>query len=83
MKSRTPQDMDDREPYAKAMQLASQIISAGVTMGLLSAGGYLIDRWLGLTGPFLIVGVLLGATAFGWQMFLLVNEVSQNDKFRR
>ena len=83
MKSRTPQDMDDREPYAKAMQLASQIISAGVTMGLLSAGGYLIDRWLGWIGPFLIVGVLLGATAFGWQMFLLVNEVSQNDKFRR
>ena len=47
MKSRTPQDMDDREPYAKAMQLASQIISAGVTMGLLSAGGYLIDLFVG------------------------------------
>lgn len=81
MKSEVPEDNhDDREPYAKAMQLASQIMSAGITMGLFSVGGYLLDRWLGWTGPFLIVGVLLGSVAFGWQMVVLVNEVSGNDK---
>jgi F0F1-type ATP synthase assembly protein I len=81
MKSEVPQDNgDDREPYAKAMQLASQIMSAGITMGLFAVGGYLLDRWLGWKGPFLIVGVLLGSVAFGWQMIVLVNEVSRNEQ---
>ena len=69
-------DPDQRAPFAKAVDLSSRIISAGITMGLLAAGGYWLDGWLGIKGPFLILGALLGTAAFGFQMLAVIRSVT-------
>lgn len=71
---------DDRAPYAKAMDIASRIVAAGLGVGLLALAGYWLDGKLGWNGPFLITGVLLGGATFVYQMMKLVKDVSPTNK---
>ncbi|HAN96236.1 MAG TPA: hypothetical protein DCQ98_01800 [Planctomycetaceae bacterium] len=73
-------DLDDRSPEAKAVDIASRIISAGAAVGLLGFGGHWLDQRFGWNGPMLITGVLLGSAVFLLQMLALVKATSRRPR---
>lgn len=73
-------DTDDRSAMAKGVDLSSRIISAGLGMGLLAWGGSWLDRRMGLKGPFLIAGALLGMGFFVWQLVKLVQVLNARNQ---
>ncbi len=63
---------DTRSPTAKAMDWVSNITTISVMMVLPAWGGYYLDQWLGTVAVFLFLGMILGITAAGWQLYKLV-----------
>ncbi len=45
-------------------------VAASVVIGIV--GGYLVDRWLGTTPVFIIVGVILGTTVAFYGLYRMV-----------
>ena len=45
-------------------------VAASVVIGIV--GGYLVDRWLGTTPVFIIVGVILGTTVAFYGLYKMV-----------
>lgn len=63
--------VDDRSAIAKGASVASQIIGAAASLGVLAWAGYWLDQRIGILGPFTTLGALLGGAVFFWQMLTL------------
>lgn len=70
---------DTRSPMAKAIDLASQITSIGLTTVLPALGGHLLDRWLGTSVVFVVLGLAIGMTLAGLQLKRLVEKLERNE----
>jgi len=76
-------DGDDRSPMARAAGLASQVITASLSMALPALGGAWLDKRIG-TGPaFLIVGLVLGLSSGTWQIVKLAQLSEKPTKIDR
>lgn len=62
---------DDRSALARAIDLANTVIAICVEMVLPVLGGYWLDRRLGITGPFAILGGAVGMTLGVWSLIRL------------
>ncbi len=61
-------------PYLSlGWQLALTIV---VSLGI----GFLVDRWLGTTPLFLIIGALFGLIGVFWQIYQIAQEASAHDE---
>ncbi len=70
-----PNGLDDRGEFAKAMDLASQIVTACLLMVLPCVGGFYLDRYLATGFVFMIVGLVFGCVAGIFQMIKVINSI--------
>ena len=68
---------DDRSPISKALAIASQITTIGLTMVLPALLGYFVDRWAGTVVLFVILGMAFGVASAVLQLARLVAELNQ------
>ncbi len=71
---------DDRAPFAKALDVASQITAICLTLAFLIVGGIVVDHWIGTTAVFTALGTLLGLFAAGHQLMRLVHRLDSRSK---
>ena len=72
--------VDDRSPTAKAMSITSQITTIGLLAILPIVIGNWLDNWLGTKPLFILVGVVLGFVAAGFQLTRLVRKLEKDRK---
>ena len=72
--------VDDRSPTAKAMSITSQITTIGLLAILPIVIGNWLDNWLGTKPLFILVGVVLGFVAAGFQLTRLVRKLDKDRK---
>ncbi len=77
---RPPQD--NRSPYAKAIEKASQVTTIAFMMVVPGLLGYWLDSWLGTIPLFAALGLVAGISAGVWQLIKLVNRDARNSKNR-
>lgn len=53
----------DRPPMVRVGEHLTHGLTIAAAAGLFAAGGYYLDRWLGTSPLFLLVGTLVGAAA--------------------
>ena len=70
--------VDDRSPTAKAMSIVSQITTIGLLAIVPIVIGSWVDSWLGTKPIFLLVSVVFGFTAAGFQMMQLVRKLERD-----
>jgi F0F1-type ATP synthase assembly protein I len=69
--------VDDRSPTAKAMSIASQITTVGLVAVMPIVMGSWVDNWLATKPIFILIGVVLGFVAAGFQLMRLVRSLNQ------
>jgi F0F1-type ATP synthase assembly protein I len=69
--------VDDRSPTAKAMSIASQITTVGLVAVMPIVMGRWVDNWLATKPIFILIGVVLGFVAAGFQLMRLVRSLNQ------
>ena len=72
--------VDDRSPTAKAMSIVSQITTIGLLAIVPIVIGSWVDSWLGTKPIFLLVSVVFGFTAAGFQLMQLVRKLERDRK---
>ena len=72
--------VDDRSPSAKAMSIVSQITTIGLMAIVPIVIGSWVDNWLGTKPIFLLVGLVFGFAAAGFQMMQLVRKLERDRK---
>ena len=68
---------DDRSSHAKAMSLASGVLTIAFMMAIPALLGYFLDVWLGTIVVFMFLGVVFGVGAGVWQLVKLVQSFEQ------
>lgn len=71
---------EQRSQSAKGMAMAHRIMGCCFELILPIAAGVWLDRYLGLKGPCLIAGLLLGFGISGWHLSLWVRELNAEAK---
>ena len=69
--------VDDRSPTAKAMSIASQITTVGLVAVMPIVVGSWVDNWLNTKPIFILIGVVLGFVAAGFQLMRLVRALNK------
>jgi len=72
--------VDDRSPTAKAMSIASRITTIGLLAIMPLVIGSWLDSWLCTKPIFMLVGVVFGFTAAGFQLMQLVRKLERDRK---
>lgn len=72
--------VDDRSPTAKAMSIVSQITTIGLLAIVPIVIGSWADGWLGTKPIFILVSVVFGFTAAGFQLMQLVRKLEEDRK---
>ena len=75
--------VDDRSPTAKAMSIVSQITTIGLLAVMPIVIGSWVDSWLGCKPILILLGVVLGFTAAGFQLMRLVRTLEANKKTKQ
>ena len=75
--------VDDRSPTAKAMSIVSQITTIGLLVIMPIVIGGWADNWLGCKPILILLGVVLGFTAAGFQLMRLVRTLEANNKTKQ
>ncbi len=65
---------DDRSPMAVALEWSARLTTIGLEMALPAAGGYWLDRRIGTSPLFVVLGAILG---FAVGMFHLLQIARQ------
>jgi F0F1-type ATP synthase assembly protein I len=68
--------VDDRAPYAKAIDKASQVTTAALMLALPMLLGYWLDKYLATTPLFVILGLLFGMVSGTTQLIRIVKSPS-------
>ena len=71
---------DPRSELGKGMAMAHRIMGFCFELVLPIGAGVWLDRYLGLKGPCLIAGLLLGFGISGWHLSLWVRELNAEAK---
>ncbi len=72
--------VDDRSPTAKAMSIVSQITTIGLLAIVPIVIGNWVDSWLCTKPIFILVSVVFGFTAAGFQLMQLVQKLERDRK---
>ena len=72
--------VDDRSPTAKAMSIVSQITTIGLLAIVPIVIGSWADDWLGTKPIFILVSVVFGFVAAGFQLMQLVRKLQEDRK---
>ena len=65
-------DVHGRSATAKAVDIASRLITVSLCLVLPIVGGYFIDQYLGTVAVFIVLGLLFGMLAAGVQLMKLI-----------
>ena len=65
-------NVDQRSGTAKAMDIASHLFTVSLCLVIPIVGGYYLDQYLGTVAVFIVLGLLFGMAASGWQLMKLV-----------
>ncbi len=71
---------DDRAPYAKAIDKASQVTTAAIMLALPMLLGFWLDKYLATTPLFVILGLVFGMVAGITQLIRIVKPPSAPGK---
>lgn len=72
--------VDDRSPTAKAMSIVSQITTIGLLAIVPIVIGNWVDNWLVTKPIFILVGLVFGFIAAGFQLMQLVQKLERDRK---
>jgi F0F1-type ATP synthase assembly protein I len=70
-------ESDDRSAFAKALDVAYQLIGMAFVVGLPAIGGLFLDRVLGTVLLFAVIGLLLGLAAAVYQFVRLIQKLER------
>lgn len=71
-------DSDDRSAFAKALDVAYQLMAVCAMGAIPSVAGYFFDRWLGSIPLFTILGFGFGLTTAIYQFLKLLRRFESN-----
>ncbi len=63
---------DHRSATAKAVDIASRLITVSLCLVLPIVGGFYLDQQFGTVALFVVLGLLFGMAASGWQMMKML-----------
>ncbi len=78
----TEPPIDDRSQTARAFDLATQLTTIALMMGLPALPGYWLDNWLGVLPLFTLLGLTIGLSVGFIQLIRLVRKLDQPDSER-
>ncbi|MEM7454442.1 MAG: AtpZ/AtpI family protein [Planctomycetota bacterium] len=62
---------DRRSATAKAVDISSRLMTISLCLVIPIAGGYYVDQYLETKAVFVVLGLLFGMVASGWQLYKL------------
>ena len=74
------ENTDDRSSLAKAIDKASEVLTACLMMAIPGVGGYFVDKYLNTGWVFTILGFVFGLVAGTVQLIKIVNQDSAPNK---